>query len=146
MDTNTKIATVTTAPLEPAPTAPTARSKSRSSLADILQDWTGLLAAVADHGTDLGAFEPLRSSLQTLLDQGRNLSAQQSALTANSQVATKQLKQVLRDGQTQASRLRAGVKSQFGYTDEKLVQFGSRPLRRRVRATKLPVTPVPAPE
>ena len=150
MDTNINTQTKTLTTSDPGtptpPTTPTAKKRlrivSKGSLADLFRDWTELMAAVADHPTDLATLEPQRAALQAFLTQSQTLSAQQNAQTAASQVTTQQLQAAVRDGRKAASRIRAGIKSQFGYGDAKLVQFGTKPLGRRA-SKKTSTTPTP---
>jgi hypothetical protein len=71
--------------------------------------------------------------LDVLLEQVRVLTAQQASLTASKQEVSKQIAELLRQGQFLATFLDAGLRQHFGNRAEKLVEFGLQPFRSKPR-------------
>jgi hypothetical protein len=101
---------------------------------NFLNGWEQVNTAVEANAEELANLEGLRIKLQGLLDQARSLTALQAALTASKQEASKQLRQMIRQGEALADVMRTGVREHYGNTSEKLVEFGMQPFRGRARA------------
>lgn len=117
-----------------------------TSLAEVVTEGQRLASAVEANSDDLPGLEVRRSALEVLLDEAHGLSLQQKALTASKQDVSKRLEQVLVDSRKIITVLRVTVKQHYGFESEKLVEFGMRPLRPRVRRAQPgtgPVTPPP---
>jgi hypothetical protein len=114
-----------------------------------LNGWERLLASLEANAQDFPQLESYRAQLKAALEATRETSAQQAAMTATKQEASKRLHGMLADGRKLANFLRNGVRQQYGNRAEKLVEFDLKPLRARVRTTaeapKPPVTPPPTP-
>ncbi len=106
---------------------------SINGFADIVQDWEGLLAAAKEHAELLGAVEPERLSLERDLADARILKARQEAQNAGRQELTQQIRELVGHGKAQAIAIRAVAKGKIGYRNERLVQFGMIPRRKRAR-------------
>jgi hypothetical protein len=115
-----------------------------------LNGWERLLASMEANAQEFPQFETYRVQLKTMLETAREISAQQTAMAASKQDATKRLQGMLVDGRKLANFLRNGVRQHFGNRSEKLVEFDLSPLRTRVRKTAQvpavkPPTPTPPP-
>jgi hypothetical protein len=111
-----------------------------------LNGWEHLLTSMETNADDFKALEPYRAELKSKLDAARAASAQQAAMEATKQEATKSLRQMLVEGRKLATFLRGGVKQRYGDKSEKLVEFGLAPLRPKAKASggqKPPATPPP---
>jgi hypothetical protein len=111
-----------------------------------LNGWERLLASMEANAQEFPQLEIYRAKLKTMLDTMQEISAQQTAMAASKQDATKRLQGTLADGRKLANFLRNGVRQQFGNRSEKLVEFDLKPLRTRVRKTApTPVVKPPMP-
>ncbi|MEO6195522.1 MAG: hypothetical protein ABIS20_21075 [Thermoanaerobaculia bacterium] len=112
-----------------------------------LNGWERLLASLEANGQDFPQFESYRTQLKAMLTAVQETSAQQTAMAATKQEASKRLQAMLADGRKLANFLRSGVRQRYGNRAEKLVEFDLKPLRSRVRTTvevaKPPATPPP---
>ena len=113
---------------------------SINSFADIVQDWQGLLAAAKEHAELLGAVEPEMLSLEQDLAEARVLKARQEAQKAGRQELTQKIRELVSHGKAQAIAIRAVAKGKIGYRNERLVQFGMIPRRKRPRKPVPPAT------
>ena len=110
-------------------------------------DWGHLAIGVAAN-PELKHLEDMRLELVTVTDEAKAASVKQSVLRAQLQQTTRDLETLRARGTDLATRLRNGVRAQYGLRGEKLTEFGLQPRRRRIVKTKTPVTapPSPAPE
>jgi hypothetical protein len=110
-----------------------------------LNGWDGLLDAMEVNGPDFPQFDSHRQQLAAMRDQAREAFAQQSALAASKQEATRRLQTLLAEGSKLANFLRSAVRQRYGNRSEKLTEFGLQPLRSRPRtAAKPPQVQPPA--
>jgi hypothetical protein len=113
-----------------------------------LNGWERLLASLEANGQDFPQFESYRTQLKAMLTAARETSAQQAAMAATKQEASKRLQAMLADGRKLANFLRNGVRQRYGNRAEKLVEFDLKPLRSKARTAvevaKPPATPPPA--
>jgi len=109
-------------------------------------EWHHMAASVAAN-PELQHLEDVRQELVTVTDGTRAASVKQSTLRAQLQQATRDLEFFRARGTDLATRLRNGVRAQYGLKGEKLTEFGLQPRRKRTK-TKTPDTapPSPAPE
>jgi len=112
---------------------------SINSFADVVQDWEGLLAAAREHAETLASVAPEMLSLEEDLAQARVLKARQEAERASRQELTQQIRELVGHGKAQAIAIRYVAKAKIGYRNERLVQFGVVPRRRRTRKAAAPV-------
>lgn len=111
-----------------------------------INGWERLLASLEVNGKDFPQFEGHRAQLAGLLQEVKDAAAQQAAMAAGKQDATKRLQSILSNGRKLATLLRVAVKHHYGNKAEKLVEFDLQPLRvRRRPATDGTETPPPAP-
>jgi hypothetical protein len=105
-------------------------------------DWELLATTVAANAGDLEYLEPTRVELVAVLQTAMALGVQQDRQQAEAQQTSRVIEETLRRGEALAARLRAGVRSKYGYKSEKLREFQLRPLGRRSRVQE----PAPQPE
>lgn len=111
------------------------------ALADLLADWDGLLRAAAKHRDERTLHVHL-DKLQTAFERLRELQALRDDLQAQLQQATQEMGEVKEAGKIAAIEVRSIAKAILGHSNEGLVHFKIRPLRKRgpqrKRATKSP--------
>jgi len=129
---------------------------ANESSGQTLSAWQELTTALAANAADLPHLEAHRVQLADLLKQAQDLAAQQAALTASKQDASKKFLGVLDQGRKIATFLRGGVKQHYGTRSEKLAEFRMRTFRGRKASepkppaneppttTPNPPTPTPA--
>ncbi len=98
---------------------------------DIFQDWSLLLAAVRKNLEALPGIEPLFREMERVAAEAKSLKGDQDELQARRQKATQDLKEKIREGRDLAIVLRGIVRSRLGPRNERLVQFGIAPIRKR---------------
>ncbi|HEX7183427.1 MAG TPA: hypothetical protein VF756_16460 [Thermoanaerobaculia bacterium] len=106
---------------------------ARTSFADVVVDWDQLLAAWIANASDLPSLDPQRLELETLHREIRELGIKQDAQQAIVQQITQDINARIKRGRPLATQLRAGVTARYGTRSEKLVEFGMKPFRTRVR-------------
>ncbi|HYG65699.1 MAG TPA: hypothetical protein VEL74_24155 [Thermoanaerobaculia bacterium] len=126
-----------------------------SSYADFITEMEGLLAAVTEHAAELPSVETHRAALAAFAEELKALKLRQDTARAVRQRSTQELKAFKAKGRGLIIRLQGAVKADLGHDNEKLVQFGVAPFRKRVRRTgpfaikpKAPAQPIltaPAP-
>jgi hypothetical protein len=113
----------------------------------VFRDWESLLGACAQNASLLPGTDALKTDLETLLAQARELKIQQENLDGNKKAATQRLLKLIDDGREAARKLRAQVVVNLGTNSKHLSQFGVSPRQRRSRkaktATPTPETPKP---
>lgn len=114
--------------------------QKRTSIADYLQDWETLLAALEENAAEVPQAEVARAKLQGLLAQARSLMPLQAAQIAAKQSTSEQLGQVVTTGRKAASVIRFILKEHYGNRSQKLAEFRIQPFRSRTSP------PPPAPE
>lgn len=98
----------------------------KESLAVTVGQWEQILDASEANEADLAFLEPYREELRELRQRALELSVRQAALAAERQQVTRDLDAVKERGREIATRLRLGIRTQYGEA-EKLVEFGLRP-------------------
>ena len=107
-----------------------------NSFARIVADGQKLLAAVAANADQLKGAEALRTQLDQLLTQFKELAARRDTLKADKQVLSKQLAETAQRISDTTIDLKAGVKSALGSRSEKLVEFSVAPRRKVLRTER----------
>ncbi|HEX9945419.1 MAG TPA: hypothetical protein VGG03_25690 [Thermoanaerobaculia bacterium] len=110
---------------------------------DLFRDFDGLLGACEKNAELLPGVEPLKSELQTLYAEARNLKIEQENLEGTRKAVTQRLNKVFDDAKEATRKLRAFVLTRLGTRSEHLTQFGLVPNRRRPRRAKPAETPPP---
>ena len=94
----------------------------------LLSDWARLLAAVRSSEVELPVLIAYRMALENHYESVKAARARQLALQADCQQATRELRNQVRAGGDEASRLRSQVKALLGPRDPRLRLFGISPL------------------
>jgi hypothetical protein len=117
-----------------------------------INGWAQVAAGVSSNPQGTEHLQPGAGRLQALHTRASELSVQQAALTTSKQENTKELKQVLREGDALADFLRTGARAHFGADSEKMIEFGMQPFRGRklspetkAKKSKAPTTETSAP-
>jgi hypothetical protein len=113
-----------------------------TTYAGMLGSWQRWVAALLANGADLSHLEVPRTQLNELAANGQELIRRQSELAASKQEASRELQEVMVEGQRLVTVLKLAVKQHYGIDSEKLVEFGLQPFRSRRRKAAEP----PAPE
>lgn len=118
------------------------------SYAEILKNGEQLVVTVRANAAELQSLIGFNTQLEGLLPQVREALVIQATAQAELQQATRNLEARVKEAKEMMTRLRAGVKSTYGYRAEKLVEFGLKPLRKRPRlnTVKRPPSPAQTPE
>jgi len=108
----------------------------KNSFADESFEWSQLLTSVKNNEEEVAYLEELLSELRIILNASRKLDLERMALDAKRQQVTRDLQALRGRGRVVAARVRAGIKTRYGYGSEKLVEFGMQPRRRNVMDEK----------
>jgi hypothetical protein len=111
-----------------------------------INGWERLLVAFAANAEDFPHLEEYRLQLVQALEELREAAAQQAALRAGKQAASRRLRSHLTAGRKAATFLRHGVRRRYGDSSEKLAEFDLQPFRSRRRSTEQEPPPKPTPE
>ena len=85
---------------------------------------------------DLAHLEPQRARLAVVGDGAKAAKIRQEALKAQFQQATRDLEAFRTEGRDLFSRLRNGIRTQYGTKSEKLAEFGMKPRRKPQKKAK----------
>ena len=114
--------------------------------------WDKLDVAVTANVEKVPEVEVNLPGLRERSQKARNLFVKQAALTAAKQEVTKELQQVIQEGNARARVISEGLRTYLGKESEKLIEFGVLPfrgLRKPAEKSPAPETsapPVPAPD
>jgi uncharacterized protein YecE (DUF72 family) len=108
----------------------------KNSFADESFEWSQLLTSVKNNEEEVAYLEELLSELRIILNASRALDVERLALDAKRQQVTRDMQALRGRGRVVAARVRAGLKTRYGYGSEKLVEFGMQPRRRSVMDEK----------
>jgi hypothetical protein len=117
----------------------------KSAFLNVTGEWENLAVTVEANATDLAYLAETRTQLLSILDTAKAASVRQAALLAQYQQATRDLEKLLSEGGDLATRIRNGIRMQYGLKSEKLVEFKMQPRRKRSRAKKEEPVPAPTP-
>ena len=106
----------------------------KSSLADHSDEWETLIDRVRAYAEDLPELLGMTDELDSLLGRGKAVERERAALDARSQQLTRDLEAIKNRARTVAARIRSGVKTRYGFGDEKLTEFGMRPRRKKLQS------------
>ena len=107
--------------------------------------WENLAVTVDVNAAELGYLAEPRVQLLAILDAAKAASVKQAALLSGYQQATRDLEKLLSEGGDLATRIRNGIRMQYGTKAEKLTEFGMNPRRKRSRPKKEEPVPAPTP-
>jgi hypothetical protein len=111
-----------------------------------LGDWQVLYDNLTPRLTDMPLVAGDHSTLGTILGQARSLQNQQEAASAQLRDINQQRRQIVNQGGDVTSRLGHALRSILGTKNEKLIEFGVKPLprvRRKATPKKPPQTSTP---
>lgn len=94
-------------------------------------EWQDLNSPLAEHPPGLEHLEPFRLKLVTALERSLEITRLQAGLSAQRQELTKELRQVMNDGQRVAAVLRKALRQHLGPKAEQLAAFKLQPFRGR---------------
>jgi len=121
-----------------------AKQKSRRQ-GEQFQEWRTVATATAANASDLPGTEVQQSALAGVLDEVDKILAEQATFRASKQVATRRLQTLINKGGKLSTVLKVIAKERYGHGNDKLVEFGIKPLRSRPRPTVVPPA-APPPE
>lgn len=107
-----------------------------TTYAGMIGEWQKLIATLEANAADLTHAEVPKNDLAAMLARAQGIFLEQAALTATKQEKSKQLKDVMTEGQRLANALRVLVRQRYGIRSEKLVEFNLQPFRGRKRKAK----------
>lgn len=126
----------------------------KSSIADLIVAWENVLATVKASASEVPNLQTYTAPLEATLAEAKDLTTRLETRKGVKQEETQQRKLLIQKGKDQTSRLRTLLKAHFGPKNERIVEFGSRPIRprtgkvskRKQKAAKPPATPAPQAE
>jgi hypothetical protein len=99
-------------------------------------DWGQLAVTVDVNKADLAHLEVQRARLAVVGDGAKAAKIRQEAFKAQFQQATRDLEGFRAEGRDLATRLRNGIRTQYGTKAEKLAEFGMKPRRKAQKKAK----------
>ncbi|HSF38488.1 MAG TPA: hypothetical protein VLT87_01770 [Thermoanaerobaculia bacterium] len=117
----------------------------RAGFLSVTGEWDNLAVTVEANAAELAYLAETRTQLLVTLDAARAASVRQATLQAQYQQATRDLEKLLSEGGDLATRIRSGLRMQYGFKAEKLTEFGMKPRRKRSRPRKEEPVPAPTP-
>jgi hypothetical protein len=118
----------------------------RTTIADFLVSWDNLLANVQANAAEVPDLAVYTAPLRQVLTETKDITARLDARRALKQQDSRDRRVLLHQGVAAAARLRAALKAHYGLDSERLIEYGSRPLRPRKRAKKNPPPQSPQPQ
>jgi cell division septum initiation protein DivIVA len=109
-----------------------------TSFADYVVRWEKLLKSLEANQADLPFLADLRSQLVRVVEGLKAATVQQDMFRSQSQQTTRDMEGFLEEGRDFATRLRNGVRAQYGLRGEKLLEFDLQPRRRQLKAKSKP--------
>ena len=117
---------------------------SKTSIAEAIVAWEKLLLNVKASAADAPGIDVYAAPLEKMLADAKVLSASLESRKALKQQESKDRRVVIQKGNVQVSRLRSAIKAFFGPNSERLIEFGSRPVRGRTgKKPEQPEVPPP---
>ncbi|MFY9825303.1 MAG: hypothetical protein WAM82_28250 [Thermoanaerobaculia bacterium] len=107
-------------------------------------EWDQLATTVDVNKADLAHLEAPRARLAVVSEGMKAAKLRQEASRVLVQQATRDVEAFRKEGRDLATRLRNGIRTQYGLKSEKLTEFGMRPRRKQKKAKPEPVAQ-PAP-
>jgi hypothetical protein len=122
----------------------------KSSIADQMVDHENLVITARASAADVPGITTYITPLEQVLTDLKDLNPRLETRKGIKQQEIQERKALLKKAKDLASRIRAALKAHFGLDNERLVEFGARPVRPRTRSQKnnkpepAPQTPIPA--
>lgn len=108
------------------------------AFADRMGRWSVLITNGQENVAEVPHIVDDLAALESLQARARALDSLQQDLRSQFQGVSKELTEVVREGEKVRSRLGANLKGKYGFTSETLIKFGFRPVRitRRRKSAK----------
>jgi hypothetical protein len=106
----------------------------RSSIADLIVDWETLLSTLKSSAVEVPSLDIHMTRLEQVVLEAKDMTARVETNRGLKQQESQQRRDLLKRGKDLASRVRAALKAHFGLQNERLVEFGVRPIRSRSRS------------
>jgi len=107
------------------------------------KEWRNVATATAANAAVLPPTEVQLTALNGVLGEVDKILAEQATFRASKQMASKRLQALVNQGTKLSTVLKMIAKQHYGHGNDKLVEFGIKPLRSRSKPT---VVPPPVPE
>lgn len=123
----------------------------KSSIADQMVDHENLVVTAKASATEVPGIATYIAPLEEVLADLKGLNPRLETRKGVKQQEIQERKALLKKAKDQAARIRAALKAHFGLDNERLVEFGARPVRPRIKSQKnnkpepTPQTSTPAP-
>jgi hypothetical protein len=119
----------------------------KQSIADLITGFENLVATVKVSAADAPGLSVHIGPLEQLLADLKALNASIDTRKGVKQQGVQERRALIKQGKDLASQARAALKAHFGLRNERLVEFGAKPVRARRKTPKTtPEEPEPAPE
>jgi septal ring factor EnvC (AmiA/AmiB activator) len=120
---------------------------NKGAYTDFTGGWEKLITNVIANAAELPDLSGLLNALQKSLDEVKARDARQQSRRGVKQQESKELREQLKQGENNASKLRAALKSHYGFANPRLHEYGIKPLGRKKRRKQEPEQPEqPKPE
>ena len=117
----------------------------KAAFLNVTGEWDNLAVTVEANAVELAYLGETRTQLLSILDTAKAASVRQAALLAQYRQVTRDLEKLLSEGGDLATRIRNGIRMQYGLKAEKLTEFQMQPRRKRSRPRKEEPVPAPTP-
>jgi hypothetical protein len=104
-----------------------------------------LVVTIQANSAELAHLEEARLQLSSLMEGAKAASVRQDTVRALFLQSTRDLEKAMVDTREVITRLRNGIRNQYGLRSEKLAEFGMQPRRAPARKAKQKPAPVPQP-
>jgi hypothetical protein len=112
-----------------------------TSFANTMTEWDQIIASTENNLTELPHLTEIRTQLIAARDGAKAANIRQTAAQAQRQQATRDLEDFLERGGDLFTRLRNGLRMQYGLKGEKLAEFRMKPRRKPQKAKAEPTAP-----
>jgi hypothetical protein len=118
-------------------------AKQKTRYSDFVAEGERLATSLVPSLKDVPHLEAPQQKLVAIVEDVRSLAVEPNRHTANKQQVSQRLKTRLEEGKKLMTFLRTGIKEHFGNRNDKVVEFGVQPFRRRKRDASLPESKPP---
>ena len=108
----------------------------RKAFPNTMGEWESLADTVEANADELAYLAETRAQLVFNMEAAKAASIRQASFKSQYQQATRDLEGLVTQGRDLATRIRNGIRTQYGLKSEKLVEFGLQPRRKRSRTKK----------
>lgn len=120
-------------------------AKKAKTYGDVLASWEAMHTAMAANAEEFPHLQDRMERLAGYLERARDFVVRHEKVAAERRTVSRELRELIREGEKLTTFLRTGLKEHYGNRNEKLIEFGVEPLRRRPRVSK-PADTEPKPE